>query len=153
MAKAVFTFENKEIIIECNTKDKMKDIFIKFSSKAQKDLNKLYFIYNGNIIKDDVEYGQILNEEDKKRNVMNIIVYENNSLNENMTKSNEIICPECKESILIDIKNYHINLSKCKNGHQISNILLKDFEKTQYIDNSKINNYKCLKHNKDFDRY
>ena len=66
MAKAVFTFENKEIIIECNTKDKMKDIFIKFSSKAQKDLNKLYFIYNGNIIKDDVEYGQILNEKIKK---------------------------------------------------------------------------------------
>ena len=28
---------------------------------------------------------------------MNLIVYENNSLNENMTKSKEIICPECKE--------------------------------------------------------
>ena len=97
MAKVVFTFENEEIIIECNIKDKMKDIFIKFSSKVQKDLNKLYFIYNGNIIKDEMEYDQILNEEDKKRNIMNIIVYENNSLNENMTKSKEIICPECKE--------------------------------------------------------
>ena len=154
MAKVVFTFENVEIIIQCNTKDKMKDIFMKFSLKTQKDLNNLYFIYNGNIIKDDMEYGQVLNEEDKKRNTMNIIAYENNSLNESMIKSNEVICPECKESILIDIKDYQINLNKCKNGHQISNILLKDFEKTQYIDKSKINtNNKCLKHKIIFDAY
>jgi len=70
-----------------------------------------------------------------------------------MIKSKEIICPECKESVLIDIIEYQINLNKCKNGHNINNILLKDFEKTQYIDNSKINNNKCLKHNNIFDRY
>ena len=54
---------------------------------------------------------------------------------------------------MIDIKDYQINLSKCKNGHKINNILLKDFEKTQYIDKSKINNNKCLKHNNNFDAY
>jgi len=67
MAKVIFTFENEEIIIHCNIKDKMKDIFMKFSTKEQKDLNNLYFIYNGNIIKEDMEYAQILNEEDKKK--------------------------------------------------------------------------------------
>ena len=96
MAKVIFTFENEEIIIQCNIKDKMKDIFMNFSIKEQKDLNNLYFIYNGNIIKEDMEYSQILNEEDKKRNIMNIIVYENNSLNENMIKSKEIICQNVK---------------------------------------------------------
>ena len=158
MAEVIFNYEESNqgsnIIIQCNIKDKMKDIFMKFSTKAQKDLNNLYFIYNGNIIKDDMEYGQIWNVEDKKRNIMNIIVYENNSLNENMIKSKEIICPECKESVLIDIIEYQININKCKNGHHINNILLKDFEKTQYIDNSKLNNNnKCLKHNNNFDRY
>jgi hypothetical protein len=71
-----------------------------------------------------------------------------------MIKSKEVICPECKESDLIDIIEYQINLNKCKNGHKLSNILLKDFEKTQDINNSKINNnIKCSKHNNNFDRY
>ena len=94
MAKVIFSFENEEIIIQCDLKDRMKDIFMKYCSKIQKDVNKLYFIYNGNIIKQDMEYGQILNEEDKKRNIMNIIVYENNKdidINENIIKSKEIL--------------------------------------------------------------
>ena len=132
MAKVVFSFENEETIIECDFKDKMKDIFMKYCSKIQKDFNKLLFKYNANIIKEDMEYCQLLNEEDKKRNIMNIIVSENSNsipLSEKMIKSKEIICPECKESILIEIKDYKINLSKCKNGHEIKNILLKDYEK------------------------
>ena len=158
MAKVVFSFENEETIIDCDFKDKMKDIFIKYCSKTQKDVGKLYFRYNANIIKEDMNYGQILNEVDKKRNIMNKIVSENSNsilLNEKMIKSKEIICPECKESILIEIKDYKINLSKCKNGHEIKNILFKDYEKTQYIDISKINNInnKCIKHKKDYDKY
>ena len=108
MAKVVFSFENEETIIDCDFKDKMKDIFMKYCSKVQKDINKLYFKYNANIIKEDMEYGQILNEEDKKRNIMNIIVSENSNnipMNEKMIISKEIICPECKESILIEIKD------------------------------------------------
>ena len=143
MAKVVFSFENEETIIECDFKDKMKDIFMKYCSKIQKDLNKLSFRYNANMINEDMEYGQLLNEEDKKRKIMNIIVSENSNnipMNEKMIISKEIICPECKESILIEIKDYKINLIKCKNGHEIKNILLKDYEKTQYIDISKMNN-------------
>ena len=87
---------------------------------------------------------------------MNIFFGELNSGKSIFMKNKRIaiICPECKESILINIKNYKINLSKCKNGHEIKNILLKDYEKTQYIDISKINNNnKCIKHNNNFDKY
>ena len=132
MAKVVFSFENEETIIECDFKDKIQDIFMKYCSKIQKDFNKLLFKYNANIIKEDMEYGQILNEEDKKRNIMNIIVSENSNgipMNGKMIISKEIICPKCKESILTEIKDYKINLIKCKNGHEIKNILLKDYEK------------------------
>ena len=158
MAKVLFYFEKKEIIIQCNLKDKMKYIFKKYWSKEEKDINKLYFKYNGNIIKEDMEYGEILTDEDKKNNIMNLIVYENNkqiSVNENMIKSKEVICPECQENILIEIEDYKINLSKCKNGHEIKNISLEDYEKTQYINKLKINNnnYKCIKHKKDYSKY
>ena len=58
---------------------------------------------------------------------MNILVYPNN-IDINQQKkamvSKEIICPECKENTLIDIKNYKINLSGYKNKHEIKDIIL-----------------------------
>ena len=49
----------------------------------------------------------------------------------------EIICPKCKESSKIEIKDYIINLYNCKNRHKIKNILFNEFEKKQNIDISK----------------
>ena len=45
-----------------------------------------------------------------------------------MIKSNEIICPTCKENIFINLNDYKINLFNCKNKHNIRNILLKSYE-------------------------
>ena len=77
---------------------------------------------------------------------MNILVYD-----ENIYQSNGIICPECKESILIKIKDYKINLYECKNGHSLKNILLKEYEKTQNINLSKIICEICKINNKNND--
>ena len=43
---------------------------------------------------------------------MQILVFdknENNNKEEKIIKSKEVICPECKENILISIKDYKIN--------------------------------------------
>ena len=40
----------------------------------------------------------------------------------------------------MDIKDYRINLTGCKNNHEINNILLNEFENTQMID---LKNIKC----------
>ena len=58
--------------------------------------------------------------EDKKR-------YNKNEDN----LQSEIICPECKENCIINIKDYKINLFGCKNGHNINNILFQNYESTQ----------------------
>ena len=63
---------------------------------------------------------------------MNIIVYNND---EDMNKkkeiiSKDIICPDCKENILINIKDFKINLSRCKNNHNINDIILNKYEET-----------------------
>ena len=63
-------------------------------------------------------------------------------------KSKNIICPECKENIKMDIKDYKINLYDCKNGHRKENILLNEFEETQNIDLSHIKCDICKKNNK-----
>ena len=66
---------------------------------------------------------------------MNILVYENNinTVKENEILSKEIICPECNENILFDIKDYKINLFECKNNHIKNNLLLNEFENSQKI--------------------
>ena len=54
--------------------------------------------------------------------------------------SKDIICPQCKENILLNIRDFKINLSGCKNKHNIKNILLNKYEESQKID---ISNIKC----------
>ena len=42
-----------------------------------------------------------------------------------------------RENTKYKLNEYKIDLYECKNGHRIDNILLDEFEKTQYIDISK----------------
>ena len=48
------------------------------------------------------------------------------------------ICPECGEITLININDYKIKISGCKNGHVNNDILFSEFGKNQNIDVSKI---------------
>ena len=50
MANAKFNFNGKEINIQCKTKDSLKDICEKFAFKIKYDINKLIFIYGGDIL-------------------------------------------------------------------------------------------------------
>ena len=88
--------------IQCNLNDKMIDVYKKYEIKIGKDISKLYFIYNGKIINDNKILYEIINEEDKRRNIMNILVNENTNtiIKDNIIKSKEIICPKCYENIL-----------------------------------------------------
>ena len=141
MIEAIFIYEGQQIIIQCNLEDKMKDIINKFKSKIKEEDNNLYYIYNGNKINEELKFSQIINNKEEK--IINILVYKNENGKEII--SNKIICPECKENILINIKNYKINLYQCKNGHKIENILLNEYENTQKIDLSKIICNECHK--------
>ena len=81
---------------------------------------------------------------------MSILVFENEiELKKNdIIKSGNIICPECKENIKMDIINYKINIYECKNKHKMENILLDEFEETQNIDRLNILCDICQKNNK-----
>ena len=140
MSIVSFSYKGSETIIQCQENEKMKDICNKFVNKAKQDINNLYFMYNGDIIDMELKYKDIINEVDKKRNKINILVDKKEDINEeNKIISKDIICPECKENILIIMNdNYKINLNGCKNGHNFNNILLNEFENKQMIDISKI---------------
>ena len=43
MSKVNFTYESKQIVIQCDREDKMRDICIKLGTKIRKDINNLYY--------------------------------------------------------------------------------------------------------------
>ena len=163
MAEVEFNYKGSKIIIQCKENEIMKNICHSFIEKVKEDKNNIYFSYNGNAgskFDENLTFEKMINSEDKKRNKMNILVFENEIKEEeevkDIIKSKDIICPICGESIKIDIKDYKITLFECKNKHIIDNILLDEFENTQNIDNKKIkceickNNDKSNSYNKIF---
>ena len=143
MSKIIFNSKGVETTIQSNKNEKMKEIINKLATKINLDLNKAYFIYNGKIVNEKLGYEELMNETDKARNIMNIIIgelnlnYQNENI-ENMIKSKEIICPKCKEQTFIKLHDYLINLEDCENGHNLNELSIKDFKNSQNIDMTKI---------------
>ena len=152
MVEVIFNYEGINTKIQCNIDDIMKDIINKFLIKIGKNENDndLLYIYGANIINYELTFFQQASKLDNNRKAMNIIVKSNND-NKKEAKgiiSKDIICPECGENILINIKDFKINLYGCKNNHKINNILINKFVDTQKIDLSKIICNQCNKNNK-----
>ena len=110
----------------------MKDIFKRYLIKINKDISEVYFVYNGDKIKEELKLEGINNKD----NEIKILVY---NINDTNIKNNEkilktyidIICPECGNICLLDIKDYKIILNKCVNKHNTENILLDEFNDLQ----------------------
>ena len=77
-ANIVFTYNGKETNIECKKDEKIIEICKRFAAKMKIEIGEIFFQYNGNKIKENLNFIQHSNEDDKKRNIMNILVYENN---------------------------------------------------------------------------
>ena len=150
MAEVIFNYEGNPYSIQCNVNDKIKDIKSKFLLKIVKNDTNLYYLYNGSQLKDELTFNEQANDLDKNRKKMNIIVTQSDEDKQENKKviSKDIICPECKENILIDIKNFKINLSGCKNNHERKNILLYNYEEIQKINLNEITCNICNKNNK-----
>ena len=75
MAEVGFYYNSDNIKIQCNKYEKIKEIFQKFYSKVGTNQNSFVFIYNGDIItKKELTFNELANEDDKKRNKMNVLV-------------------------------------------------------------------------------
>ena len=148
MSSVEFIYEGISTIIQCKPEDIMSEILTRYASKSNLDLNKLYFVSDGQMLKKELTFSQIT-----KANSIRVLVYQ---MNENVpplvsstkTKSKFIMCPTCKESSIINFENDKIYLSKCRNGHQLKNIFLNEFEETQKYDMTIIKCQICKNKNK-----
>ena len=144
MVEVEFVFNGYMTIIQCNIDDTFLSICNQFASKIQEHLNNLYFIYNGDRINEaklNSTFNQIANEIDLRRKKMSLIAMKlSTKVVKNPIKiSKHIICPECLENARMKIEDYKIKIYECDNGHERNNILLKEYESLQKIDESKIN--------------
>ena len=71
---AIFEYKDIKTIIECDISDMMIDICEKYGIKTQKEINKFFFIYNGNLINMNLKYKEQKNGKDKILENMDIIV-------------------------------------------------------------------------------
>jgi len=148
MTSIEFIYNGNSILIQCDKNDRIKEIINKYILKASLDKNSVIFLYSGQNIDEELKISEIMEKD--KIDKIKILVYSLNNLNNNKSiiKSKYIICPKCNENIKYKVDEYKIDLYECKNGHRKDNILLDEFEKTQYINISKIKCNICKKENK-----
>ena len=70
-----FIYNDNKVEIQCDDKDKMKDVFKRFYFKVDKVNEKFYFMYNGNKVDEDLTIEQISSNDDKTRKKMELLVF------------------------------------------------------------------------------
>ena len=150
MVEIEFIYNSKKTVIQCQENEIFKEIIKKYSKKIMKNVDNLFFLYNGLKIKEEYSFKELANNMDKENRKMAILVndIESNQNNDNIKKSKEIICPNCKGNIKIKFDNYKIKLYGCENNHIYEDIKLKEFNKLQNIDESQIICEICKTNNK-----
>ena len=142
--KIIFLYNGNNETIKCKKGEYMLDIYKRYAMKIQVDLEKLYFLCNGSMINPEMKLNNIIKKDEK---IINMIVNEliNDEDNEiNLKKSKDIICPICNEICLINLNDYRITFSNCRNGHKFNQIMFEEYYDFQKIDESKIICDKCV---------
>ena len=85
----------------------MKEIFKRFKTKINGQNKDLIYLYNGEIIKNEnLTISKLSSEK-----IITILAYDSNSLPadiNNIAKPDYVICPICKESSILDEKDYKL---------------------------------------------
>ena len=82
MINVVFSYTDN-ITIQTNLEEKMINVFTKYATKSNANIEQFFFLYNGNMIEEESTIDQIINKEDRKNNKMSILVNKLDYENEN----------------------------------------------------------------------
>ena len=112
MIKVFFNYMSINLEIQTNLEEKMINVFTKFATKSNENLEKFFFLYNGASLENESTIDQVINKEDRKKSQMVILVNLLDFVDENekdsLILSKETICPNCKSSIKMNMKDYKI---------------------------------------------
>ena len=121
-AKVIFTFEGEDLTIQCSNMDTMRDICQKYSTKVDKNIDSLIFLYGESQINFELTFKEQATSLDKANNHMKIIVCQEE--NESFDKLNNINLFENIKSkyIIIKIFSYideKVKLKSIKNNKRL----------------------------------
>ena len=146
MAEAKILYNGNQTIIQYQPNEKLKELFKRFKIKIKAESKELVYLYNGEIIKDE----NIIISNLSSEKIITILAYDSNNIPltiKILVKSDYVICPICKESAILDEKDYKLIIYGCQNEHVTKNILINNFTECQKIDYSKIICNNCNKNN------
>ena len=114
-AKVIFSYKDINIMIRCQSNEKIKYVIERFITTVQVDIKKIIFLYNGYKVNEELNFEELANEEDKSKKEVNIIIFVINNI---------IKCPNCQDNIFIEIKDnkredIKIHIYDSKNNHEI----------------------------------
>ena len=92
-AKVIFNFEDVNMTIQCIKEERMKDIWQKYGTKIQRNINTLLFLYGGNQLNFNLSFEEQASSIDKSNKEMKVLVY--------TKEADEFACPKCGERIKI----------------------------------------------------
>ena len=153
MLQIDFHYEGRIIPFQCQKEETMKNIFNIFCKKESINIDQVFILYDGKILDQKQALKAIINQEDRQRNKMNILIVSNSEKNRNNNnsprKTKQVICPKCGEIAQIKFNNYLITIYGCKYNHTSENILLEQYGKSQIVNEEKIICDFCKKRNKE----
>ena len=144
MASIYFTLNGNRTSMQCSQEEKIQNICQRFAGKSGIDYSTMSYLYDGNLLNQDITLNELTTKYNKNISDINILVLDlmdndgSNAENNADIKSEILICPKCKEKCRIKINDYKIALFDCKNGHSIDNIAFAEYNNTQIINESKI---------------
>ena len=109
----------------------MEEIYKRFIIKVHAENKEIVYLFNGEIIKDENKNISQLSSEK-----VTILTFESNDVpvnDKNLIKSNYVICPKCKGSIILEEKDYKLIIFGCKNEYITKNILFFYISKIKII--------------------
>jgi len=123
MAEVKILYNGYQTIIQYQSNETLKEIFKRFKIKINEENKDLVYLYNGEIIKEE----NIIISQLSSEKIITILAYDSNNIQsiiKNLVKSDHLICPICKESAILDEKDYKLIIYGCQNEHITQNILI-----------------------------
>ena len=138
MSILIFRYYSRDILIPAIETESIAIVLERFCLKVNKEKRNLCFLNNGSILNEQLLITSIKPNDENKIIILVSDINTNSTGEPYLKKSENIICPQCKESVIISVKDYKVFLSECKNGHKYDNLLLSQFNELQTEDISQI---------------
>ena len=122
MTEVKILYNGYQTIVQCESNEKLKEIFKRFKIKINAENKDIVYLYNGEIIKDE----NIILSQLSSEKIIIILSYDSNKMPtniNNLIKSDYVICPKCKESAILDEKDYKLIIYGCESDHITKYIL------------------------------